>query len=54
MTIEIRELVIEARVSELLATSRSESLEHRDEEALIQKIVQQVLAQLHDEMRGMK
>ncbi|MGP2966200.1 DUF5908 family protein [Serratia marcescens] len=54
MTIEIRELVIEARVSELLTPPRSERLEHHDEEALIQKIVQQVLSRLHDEMRGMR
>jgi hypothetical protein len=54
MTIEIRELIIEARVSELLTPFRPESLEARDEDALIQKIVQQVLSQLHDEMRGMR
>lgn len=56
MTVEIRELIIEARVSEQLPSHPgSGSMENRDDEdALIQKIIRQVLSQLHDEMRGMR
>lgn len=54
MTIEIRELIIEARVSEPVIKQNAWMTDDINQEKLIQKIVQQVLSQLHDEMRGLQ
>ncbi|HEI8868286.1 TPA: hypothetical protein SLG40_003844 [Serratia odorifera] len=54
MTIEIRELIIEARVSEPVVKKNARVIDDINQEKLIQKIVQQVLLQLHDEIRGLK
>lgn len=57
MTIEIRELVIEARVTgdaDVAESDRStvQPLTIAQEERLVRQITRRVLAQLHEELRG--
>ncbi|MBD2794007.1 hypothetical protein ID852_03605 [Xenorhabdus sp. 42] len=50
----IKELIIDARVTEPVTKAGTNVTHEINEDELIQKIVQQVMTQLHDEMRGMR